>query len=243
MVTELTNSTQNQLYETDYNLWVLDTAEKLKNRELDSLDWENLIEEVLDLSRREKRKLESLLTRLFEHLLKLKYWESERERNRGHWQGEIRNFRIQIQRELKASPSLKRHLSETFEECYKDARKITIDKTQLSPDTFAESLISLCDCSKDIAPLDQILDEDWLPLEEEIMEESVTYQAILRKGSQREGLLLVKRQLKRRFGELSSGLEQRLQTLSVSQLEDLAEALLDFNDINDLSNWLENQKQ
>jgi len=37
------------------------------------------------------------------------------------------------------------------------------------------------------------------------------------------------------------GLEQRLQTLSVSQLEDLAEALLDFSDVNDLSRWLDNQ--
>lgn len=154
MVNELTNQTQKQLYDSDYNLWVLDTAEKLQNRDFQAIDWDNLIDEVLDLSRREKRKLESLLTRLFEHLLKLKYWESERERNRGHWQGEIRNFRIQIQRELKASPSLKRHLSETFEECYKDARKITIDKTQLSPDTFPE---------RAIASLDEILNEDWLP--------------------------------------------------------------------------------
>lgn len=82
-------------------------------------------------------------------------------------------------------------------------------------------------------------------IREEIMEESVTYQAILQKGleqgSQREGLLLVKRQLRRRFGELSSGLEQRLQTLSVSQLEDLAEALLDFSDVDDLIRWLDNQ--
>ena len=75
------------------------------------------------------------------------------------------------------------------------------------------------------------------------MEESVTYQAILLKGSQREGLLLVKRQLRRRFGELSPMLEQRLQTLSVSQLEDLAEALLDFDDLNDLSRWLESQEK
>lgn len=80
-------------------------------------------------------------------------------------------------------------------------------------------------------------------IREEIMEESVTYQAILRKGSQREGLLLIKRQLRRRFGELSSGLEQQLQTLSISQLENLAEALLDFNDVRDLSRWLENQRR
>ena len=145
---------QKQLYETDYNLWVIETVKQLQNREVERIDWENLIDEVSDLSRREKRRLESLLTRLFEHLLKLKYWDSERERNQGHWQGEIRNFRIQIQRDLTASPSLKRHLSEVFKDCYEDARKIIIDKTQLSPDCFP---------SKPIAPLDQILDENWLP--------------------------------------------------------------------------------
>ena len=162
MVSKLTNQTQKQLYETDYNFWILDTANKLQNRDFQAVDWDNLIDEVLDLSRREKRRLESLLTRLFEHLLKLKYWEKEIERNRGHWQGEIRNFRIQIQRELKASPSLKPHLSDIFEECYQDARKIVIDKTQLSPDTFPESAASLCGNPKNMASLDKILDEDWL---------------------------------------------------------------------------------
>jgi len=145
---------QKQLYETDYHLWVVETVKQLQNRDFEAVDWENLIDEVLDLSRREKRRLESLLTRLCEHLLKLKYWDSERERNQGHWQGEIRNFRIQIQRDLKASPSLKRHLSEIFEDCYEDARKIMIDKTQLSPNTFP---------SKPIAPLENVLDENWLP--------------------------------------------------------------------------------
>ena len=148
------NNKQQELYETDYNLWVLETVKKLQNRDLDDLDWENLIDEVLDLSRREKRRLESLLIRLFEHLLKLKYWDLERERNQGHWQGEIRNFRIQIQRDLKASPSLKRHLAESFEDCYQDARKIALDKTQLPPNIFPEEAI---------ASLDQVLDENWLP--------------------------------------------------------------------------------
>jgi DNA repair ATPase RecN len=142
------------LYNTDYHLWVVETIKQLQNREFEAIDWENLIDEVSDLSRREKRRLESLLTRLFEHLLKLKYWESEKERNQGHWQGEITNFQIQIQRELKASPSLKRHLSEIFEECYQAARKIVRDKTQLPIETFPEN---------PIAELDKVLDENWLP--------------------------------------------------------------------------------
>ncbi|AIE75999.1 hypothetical protein D082_34710 [Synechocystis sp. PCC 6714] len=52
MVVEL-RKTNTSLYETDYNLWVLETVAKLQNKDLDDLDWENLIEEVEDLSRRD----------------------------------------------------------------------------------------------------------------------------------------------------------------------------------------------
>jgi hypothetical protein len=153
MVAELTQKLKN-LYDTDYNLWVIETVKQLQNGDFDSIDWENLIEEVSDLSRREKRRLESLLTRLFEHLLKLKYWESQREYNSNHWKGEITNFRIQITRELKASPSLKNHLEKVFVQCYQDAIKIVRDKSQLPVDTFPEI---------PIAKVEQILDENWLP--------------------------------------------------------------------------------
>ncbi|MGI0479662.1 DUF29 domain-containing protein [Geminocystis sp. CENA526] len=153
MVAQLVKK-QTNLYDTDYNLWILETVKKLENRDLDSLDWENLIEEVLGLSRSDKRKLESLLMRLIEHLLKLGYWETEKERNRGHWEGEIRNFRKQIKKELKVSPSLKRYLHEIFEESYQDSREIVCDKSQLPMSIFPE---------KPIAPLEQILDENWLP--------------------------------------------------------------------------------
>jgi hypothetical protein len=54
MVAELRKKNKS-LYETDYNLWVLETVTKLKNRDLDALDWENLIEEVEDLSRQDKK--------------------------------------------------------------------------------------------------------------------------------------------------------------------------------------------
>jgi hypothetical protein len=153
MVAELIKN-QKDLYNTDYNLWVLETVNKLEKRDLDSLDWDNLIEEVLDLSRRDKRKLESLLMRLIEHLLILLYWDLEKERNRGHWQGEIINFRKQIKRILKDSPSLKPYLKDVFEECYQDGRDIASQHSQLVLDTFPE---------KPIASLEQILDENWLP--------------------------------------------------------------------------------
>jgi hypothetical protein len=68
MVAELQKTNIN-LYETDYNLWVWETVAKLKGKDLDNIDWENLIEEVEDLGRRDKRKIESLCMELIEHLL------------------------------------------------------------------------------------------------------------------------------------------------------------------------------
>jgi hypothetical protein len=153
MVAELRKIDQS-LYDTDYNLWVLETVGQLRRRDLDALDWENLIEEVMDLSRREKRRLDSLLTRLFEHLLKLNYWESERLYNQNHWKKEIRNFRKQIRKDLRASPSLGNYILDIWEECYQDARELFADESDLPLGTLSVT---------PIANLDQILDEDWLP--------------------------------------------------------------------------------
>ncbi|MGI0480147.1 DUF29 domain-containing protein [Geminocystis sp. CENA526] len=153
MVTQLKTQPKN-LYDLDYNLWVLETVKKLENKNFNDLDLDNLIEEVLDLSRRDKRKLESLLMRLIEHLLILQYWDSEKERNRGHWQREILNFRLQIKRLLEDSPSLKNHLKTRFDICYQDGRKIASQHSLLPLETFPESSIE---------PLEKILDENWLP--------------------------------------------------------------------------------
>ncbi|NEO66844.1 MAG: DUF4351 domain-containing protein, partial [Moorea sp. SIO4G2] len=86
---------------------------------------------------------------------------------------------------------------------------------------------------------------------EEIMEESVTYQDIIQKGVQKglqqgldrgkqeEALLLVIRQLTLRLGLLDPVLQQQIEGLSITRLEELSEALLDFNTATDLAVWLE----
>ena len=50
---------------------------------------------------------------------------------------------------------------------------------------------------------------------------------------------LIIRLLNRRIGEIESSLIQRVQALSIEQLEELGEALLDFTSIGDLENWLQ----
>ncbi|MBD6619368.1 DUF4351 domain-containing protein [Komarekiella sp. 'clone 1'] len=84
---------------------------------------------------------------------------------------------------------------------------------------------------------------------EGMMRESVIYQEILAEGEQRgeqrgrqegrkaEGQLLILRQLTRRVGELPQEVRSRIETLSLEQLENLGEALLDFQAIADLEAW------
>ena len=153
MVNQIQPSTQT-LYDQDYYLWLRTTINKLRTNQFSSVDLDNLIEELEDMGRSQKRTVKSLLIRLFEHLLKLTYWNVERERNEGHWKGEIRTFRREIKDELKDSPSLKPYILEIFDQCYQDARTEASDRSQLSIDIF--SLIP-------IGSLEQILDENWFP--------------------------------------------------------------------------------
>ena len=76
-------------------------------------------------------------------------------------------------------------------------------------------------------------------LREELMREAPLYQEILQEGRQQEAQTIVLRLLTRRFGVVEPRLTARIQQLSSSQIEELAEALLDFSTLNDLEDWLE----
>ncbi|MBD2616181.1 Rpn family recombination-promoting nuclease/putative transposase [Nostoc punctiforme FACHB-252] len=58
-------------------------------------------------------------------------------------------------------------------------------------------------------------------------------------GREAEARSLIFRQLTKRVGELPQQLRQRLESLSLEQLENLGEALLDFTSMADLQAWLE----
>jgi predicted transposase YdaD len=58
-------------------------------------------------------------------------------------------------------------------------------------------------------------------------------------GRQAEAQSMILRQLSRRFGTLSQDVNAVVMALPVAKLEDLGEALLDFQEIADLQNWLQ----
>jgi predicted DNA-binding ribbon-helix-helix protein len=139
------------LYDRDYYNWLKQTALSLRKREFDQLDMENLIEEIEDMGRSEKRAIESNLRVVLLHLLKWKYQPQQRS---GSWRGSIAEHRIRIRKALQDSPSLKNYLPEVFAETYQDAIKIASQETGLEPETFPTS---------SEWTLQQVLDEAWLP--------------------------------------------------------------------------------
>lgn len=112
-----------KLYDRDFNLWIEQTKQKLIERDFENMDWDNLIEELDDMGASHKRALESYLQRLVEHILKLQYWHSERDRCRNGWKREVSNFRNRIKRILKKNPSLQNYLEAEYEDIFKDAVK------------------------------------------------------------------------------------------------------------------------
>jgi len=135
------------LYERDYYQWIQKTVEQLKTKKFNDVDWYHLIDEIEDMGKSQRRALESYLTRLLEHLLKLAYWQSERDRSGNHWASEIVNFRYQIRKRLEDSPSLKPSLENIYKESLPIAKK-------------SVSRLFCLPSDADIS-LEQALDEDW----------------------------------------------------------------------------------
>jgi hypothetical protein len=106
------------LYDQDYLLWTEDTVNQLRNKNFHRLDLVNLIEEIEDLGKSQKRELKSRLGELLEHILKRTYIDMP-DCYRG-WVESVDKQRIALRRLLKDSPSLKPYLVEVFDEVYAD---------------------------------------------------------------------------------------------------------------------------
>jgi hypothetical protein len=106
------------LYDQDYLLWTEDTVNQLRNKNFHRLDLVNLIEEIEDLGKSQKRELKSRLGELLEHILKRTYIDMP-DCYRG-WVESVDKQRIGLRRLLKDSPSLKPYLLEVFDEVYAD---------------------------------------------------------------------------------------------------------------------------
>lgn len=139
------------LYDTDYLQWIEKTVEKLRSQDYVNVDWENLIEEIEDMGRSERRSLESNLIVVLLHLLK---WQYQSERRSGSWEGSIVEHRRRIRKALKESPSLKPYVEGVFAECYAEAVKQAKAETGLPLETFPAQ------CPYELT---EVMDDGFLP--------------------------------------------------------------------------------
>jgi hypothetical protein len=122
-----------QLYEQDYHHWLETTAQQLRDGNLAALDIQNLLEEIEDLGRSERRSIYSNLKILLLHLLKYAYQPSMRSNS---WLGSIVEHRQRINKAFKDSPSLQPYYAEIFVEAYGDARELAAVETGMAIDAF-----------------------------------------------------------------------------------------------------------
>ncbi|WNZ25941.1 DUF29 domain-containing protein [Leptolyngbya sp. NK1-12] len=139
------------LYNTDFVRWVETTVEQLRAQDYANVDWDNLIEEIADMSKRERKSLKNNLVVVLLHLLK---WHYQPQQRSGSWRGSIREHRRRIADDLKDSPSLNSYFQAVLAECYASARAQAADETELPLETFP------FDCPYTPS---QVLDPEFLP--------------------------------------------------------------------------------
>lgn len=143
--------TDRDLYSEDFHAWIKAQAELLRSGRLQAIDSELLAEELEAMGRRERNELVSRLIILIAHLLK---WEYQPAHRSSGWRGSIVEQRVQVNREIRLSPSLKPFLAEAVREAYPDAVRIASKETGLDAGRFPDS----CPYSEA-----EILDEDCWP--------------------------------------------------------------------------------
>jgi DNA-binding transcriptional regulator YdaS (Cro superfamily) len=138
-------------YDRDYHAWLARQASLLAERRFAELDLDNLIDEIQDLARSEKREIENRLNVLLVHLLK---WRHQPTQQSGGWASTIIEQRARLLKRLQESPSLRGYPGEVLDEEYAIARDKAAAETGLRAATFPKT------CPYTI---DQVLDPDFLP--------------------------------------------------------------------------------
>ena len=143
-------SRQVGLYDADFFEWTRSTAMLLRQRRFKDLDVDHAAEEIADMGKRECKELGSRLQVLVAHLLK---WRLQPRKRSNSWRATIVTERLEIERTLRDSPSLRRRLLADLDEHYRDGVKRAAAETGLRIGAFPER----CPFS-----IDQILDEEFL---------------------------------------------------------------------------------
>lgn len=123
-------------YEEDFYGWLTVNIGLLKQKKVNEMDIEHLIEELEDMGNNKRHALVSRLAQLIFHLLKWQYQPDFRGRS---WEASIQEQRRKVKKLLLENPSLKSELEKFIIEAYEDAllliKKETPIDLKLLPET------------------------------------------------------------------------------------------------------------
>ncbi len=127
------DSNLKHLYDKDFYQWIKKTSQLMQEGKFQSIDWENVIDEIEGLAIEEKTNIRNNLRVLLTELLKYKYYQSDLS---GIELSRIINYQRNIIAILEDSPSLIEYLEEKFDQYYQLAREFAEIETELPIDTF-----------------------------------------------------------------------------------------------------------
>jgi hypothetical protein len=139
-------------YDTDFYAWAQAQAAALRAKDWAALDIDHLAEEVDDLGASVRKEIVSQLERLLEHPLKWCYDPATDPRHL--WRLSILDARHEISKDLATNRTLRGFPAERLADAYRYARRVAALETELPLVTFPDA------CPW---PIDQVLDEDFLP--------------------------------------------------------------------------------
>lgn len=153
-----------RLYDRDWYAWTQDQAARLRawpeHLRPNGLDVEHLAEEVEDMGKSDRRAVESFLHQIALHLLKLEFHPAAREQG-PHWMGEIDNFRLELERRMEDSPSLRAQRADLYVRAWTSAERAFRRQLDREAPDLARGFGLASAPRYDLDA--QVLDPDWYP--------------------------------------------------------------------------------
>jgi len=138
-------------HDEDFYGWAMAEADLLRQRQLNELDFDHLIEELESMGASEKREIRSRMKQLLKHLLKWKYQPDLQCRS---WKNSIRNQRLELADVIRDNPSLKPTLDENIKDVYARALEDAAEETGI----YKENFPAQCPYT-----FNQMMDNDFYP--------------------------------------------------------------------------------
>ena len=119
---------ETSLYQRDGWSWARQQADALRRRDLQAIDWDNVIEEIESVGRAERGRWVSNCARAIEHMLSVEHWKAATVGELKHWRKEIRAFRLGMAAAINENPGLQGEYEEMLALAWRTGRASAVER-------------------------------------------------------------------------------------------------------------------